>query len=220
MNDFMLPKNIWLDRTSYPHNGILIVLCGFDGAGKTTQVSSLGKHCKNLGQDVLIERQPTNIYRNDPRVQKFLEDGGSQEDARILALLAAADRHHHIKTIIKPALADGKTVICDRYVYSSLALFEYRGLSTDFLCRINFGIPKPDIAFFLDVPAPELLARIKKRGDTKKQFEESKIEYVENICSNYRRMEGELVMIDGTQPPDMVHDSMVKCLGVQVQSSF
>lgn len=206
----MISKNIWLSRSSYPHNGKLIVLCGFDGSGKTTQVSNLGEHYRNLGQDVLIERQPTNNYRNDPRVQKFLRDGGGKEDAKILALLVAADRHDHIKNIIKPALADGKTVICDRYVYSSLALFRHRSLSVDFLCEINSDIPKPDFAFYFDVPGHELLARIKKRGDTKMQFEESKVEYVDSICNNFKLMKDDLIIIDGTQSPDMVFDSMIK----------
>lgn len=209
----MLPEEIWLNRSSYAHNGKLIVLCGFDGSGKTTQVSNLGDHYKKLGKDVLIERQPTDIYRNDPRVQKFLRDGGTQDDAKILALLVAADRHDHIKTVIKPALADGKTVICDRYVYSSLALFKHRGLSTDFLCTINWGLPKPDAAFFLDVPARQLLDRIVKRGDTKKQFEETKVEYVESICGNFKLMADDLTIIDGTQSPTEIFNSMIKSIG-------
>ena len=180
--------------------GRLISVVGFDAAGKTTQVEELGKRFREIGKEVVETRQPTDWYRNDELVQSFHARGGSSEEARILSLMAAADRLLHVRDVIVPALERGATVICDRYVYATFAVFIHRGVELEFLVEINKGIPEPEHAYFLDVPAKELLRRLSERDGSNLQFEEQAIEIIESIVRTYRRMGSMLKRIDGTMP--------------------
>ncbi len=208
----VIPKDLWLDKSDYSHDGLLVVVCGFDGSGKTTQVSKLASYFRGEGKEVLVEKQPTDEYRKDPRVRYFLENGGNAADAKVLSLLAAADRLYHIHSVVLPALELGKVVLCDRYIYSSFALFKHRGIPASFLSEINSGIPVPDYAFYLDVPVRMLLDRIEERGNGEVKFEESRVEYVESICNNFISMEGDLLVIDGTRSENTVFNDLVEYL--------
>src|SRR5688500_9154814 len=101
--------------------GKLIVFCGFDGCGKSTQIERLARNLEAAGKSVLITKQPSDWYRESRIVRDFLAKGGCATKAKILALYAAADRLKHVHEVILPAVRAGKHVICDRYVYSSIA---------------------------------------------------------------------------------------------------
>ena len=180
--------------------GRLISIVGFDAAGKTTQVEELGKRFREHGNEVVETRQPTDWYRNNALVQSFHTMGGSAEEARILALMAAADRLLHVREVIVPALERGAIVICDRYVYATFAVFIHRGVDLDLLVEINKGIPEPQGAYFLDVPTAELVKRLAERDGSNLQFEERAEDRIESIVRTYREMGSLLQPIDGTKP--------------------
>ena len=180
--------------------GRLISIVGFDAARKTTQVEELGKKFRELGNEVVETRQPTDWYRNNALVQSFHTMGGSAEEARILALMAAADRLLHVREVIVPALERGAVVICDRYVYATFAVFIHRGVDVDLLVEINKGIPRPQGAYFLDVPTEELVKRLAERDGSDLQFEERAEDRIESIVRTYREMGSLLKPIDGTKP--------------------
>lgn len=192
--------------------GRLITISGFDGAGKTTQIEALSAALRRDGEAVLSTYQPTDTYRADPDVRSFLDDGASPQSIRILALMAAVDRLRHVERVIKPALRQGQTVICDRYVYATLALFVHRGLDLPFVASINTGVLRPDVAVHLDVPATALAARLKARDGDRLKVEERSLETIEAIGRQYETLGDELIHIDGNQPPDDVaHAIYARC---------
>lgn len=176
--------------------GKLITFCGFDGAGKTTQISALCLYLSNKGYDVLMTRQPTDWYRQDKQVRLFLESGEGAYKVKTIALLAAADRLRHVADIINPALESGKIVLCDRYVYDTFVLFTSRGMDTDFLVRINSKVPRPDLAFYIDVPTADLILRLKNR-DGKLKYEERNQKSIDNIKSRYDLLKCMFTVVNG-----------------------
>ena len=187
--------------------GRLISIVGFYASGKTTQVEALGKRFRELGNEVVETRQPTDWYRSNGRlVHSFQAGGGSREDARILALMAAADRLLHVKDVMVPALERGAVVICDRYVYATFAVFIHRGVDVDLLVEINKGIPQPDGTYFLDVPTEVLVKRLAERDRGNLQFEERSNDRIESIVRTYREMGPLLKPIDGSKRVQEVTD--------------
>ena len=178
----------------------MISIVGFDASGKTTQVEELGKRFRELGHKVVETRQPTDWYRSNDLVQSFQAMGGSGEEARILAMMAAADRLLHVKEVIAPALERGAVVICDRYVYATFAVFIHRRIDVDLLVEINKGITRPEAAYFLDVPTEQLVMRLADRDGSNLHFEEQAEERIESIVRTYREMGTFLNPIDGTRP--------------------
>lgn len=189
--------------------GTLISVVGFDGSGKTTQISALAEVFRKQGREVVETRQPTDWFRNQPFNRSFLDHGGSPEQARILALMAAADRLQHVHEVIDPALKQGKVVICDRYVYATFGVFIHRGVDFSFLVTINQGVPKPDHAFYLKLPTEVLIQRLHQRDGDKLKFEERSPDRVESIIRTYDDMGSQLIVIDGNAPPEQVTQTML-----------
>jgi len=194
--------------------GRLVTVVGFDGSGKTTQVESLGAALRTAGHEVVETRQPTDWYRRLTAVQAFHSAGGSVETAHILALLAAADRRRHVLEVVEPALARGAWVLCDRYVYATYGVFVHRGVEAEFLTTANGGIPRPDLAFYLQVPVEELQRRLRDRDGTGLQFEEKSADRIRSIVRSYEEMEDELVVVDGTAPAEEITAKLLAHLGV------
>ncbi len=190
--------------------GLLIVLCGFDGSGKSTQVGMLAKKFTTLGKEVVITRQPTDWYRSQPAVQSLLR-GGRKEDALYLALLAATDRRAHINQTILPALRQGTVVISDRYLYSTFCYFLLRGLSVKRIAELNRCIPRPSAAFYLDVPAETLMDRIVQRDGGLVKREERSVESISSAITTFRLLssgEHSLTRVDGTRSIGQVHSEI------------
>jgi dTMP kinase len=149
-------------------DGLFLVFEGGEGAGKSTQARALADWLGERGFEVVTTREPGATPLGG-RVRSLLLD--HSEDApssRAEALLYAADRAHHVATVIRPALARGAVVICDRYVDSSLA---YQGAGRElapedieWLSRWATAGLKPDLVVLLDVDPEIGLARVGDRG--------------------------------------------------------
>lgn len=196
----------------FEYSGTLISIVGFDGSGKTTQLNSLAKRFQDKGYEVLNVRQPTDWYRNLGDVKVFHDQGGSPVSAKILALLAAADRQKHVYEVILPALKKGQVVLVDRYVYATFGVFVHRGVDLDFLVKINAGIPRPDFAFYLKMSPVSLRARLDKRDGDNLQFEERKLERISSVISTYENMPNELINIDAEQDLESVSADIIKAI--------
>jgi dTMP kinase len=194
--------------------GRLVTVVGFDGSGKTTQIESLSAALRAAGHEVVETRQPTDWYRRLTEVQAFHSAGGSVETAHILALLAAADRRRHVLEVVEPALARGAWVLCDRYVYATYGVFVHRGVDAEFLTTANNGIPRPDHAFYLEVPTEELQQRLRARDGANLQFEEKSADRIGSILRSYEEMEDELVVVDGSAPADEITAKLLTHLSV------
>jgi len=171
-----------------------VVLEGIDGSGKGTQAeilkSSVEENYSNIRVKLTFEPTNTNLGNLIRAEMK----NKLAKDMRRLALLFAADRLYHVEKVINPSLKRGDFLICDRYVYSSLA---YQGQNefVDFkwICNLNYFVTPPDIVFILDIPVREAMTRIKNRGkEFSEQFEkryfflEKASDFFRCLCSESR----------------------------------
>lgn len=190
--------------------GKLIVFCGVDGSGKTTQIELAANWLKENNIPYIVTKQPTDWYRNDSIVRTFLDNGENLLGLEGLALFAASDRQYHINSLIKPNLENGRWVISDRYVYSTYAYFMTRGTCFNFLKNININIPVPSATIYLDICAEEAFKRISARDFGRVKFEDKKIDFLNNVRNNFKVFveKGELNEIDALLPREVIHDKI------------
>lgn len=159
--------------------GVLITFCGLDGCGKTTMIKLLKEKLELEGKQVFLTKQPTDIVRKSEIFRCYMdsEEHGDFE-YRALSLLAASDRVQHANKIILPRLWKGETVISDRYIYSCLANLGARGYKKDkWIYEISKEIPRPDIAFFLDLPVDIAVSRVRSREEEKDRYIDMELQH-------------------------------------------
>lgn len=153
-------------------NNHFITLEGGEGAGKTSLLHRLKDKCHESGYDVLITREPGGIEISEKIRDIILDPGHVQMESRTEALLYAAARRQHLVEKVLPALNQGKIVICDRFIDSSLAYQGYaRGLGMDAVLAINtFAIQQcmPKLTLFLDIDPLKGLQRIQANHQREK----------------------------------------------------
>jgi dTMP kinase len=180
--------------------GVFIVFEGIDGSGKSTHIKALADELRSQGNSVLTTSEPSK-----DRIGNFIRRYAERNDSRLTpeteALLFAADRFEHVKTVIEPALRRGRIVISDRYLYSSLAYQGAGGLEVDWIRKMNRFAPKPDLGILLDILPEFSLQRVNRR---KTVFEDS--DYLRKVRNIYLQLveEGELVRIDADKPKKAV----------------
>ena len=135
------------------------------------------------------------------------------------ALLYAASRVQHLSDRVEPALSQGKLVVCDRYVDSSLAYQAYaRGLGVDFVGKINaYALTnyRPDVTIFIDL-TPEAAFLRKHGADENDRLEQAGMAFHKKVYEGYKKLAANepdrIVCIDGTQTPDEVFADVLKAL--------
>jgi dTMP kinase len=148
-------------------SGLFITFEGGEGAGKSTQIRRLQDHLTALNLPVLITREPGGTPEAE-KIRDFLvqREGGNWSPREECLLLYAA-RAGHVERLIKPALAAGTIVLCDRFSDSTLAYQGYgHGLDTDFIRDLDTLVLngfKPDLTFILDIDPAVGLTRSEKR---------------------------------------------------------
>jgi dTMP kinase len=219
-------------------NAKFIVLEGIDGSGSTTQGEKLTNLFRSQGRPVVFTREPTQgpvglLIRLalTGRLNGYVENGLRRGDApddevfksatdldpHALALLFAADRMDHIATEVAPNLAKGRTVVCDRYLLSTLA---YQGLSIDreWLRKINERAPKPDLTIFLDVDAERARQRIVGTRWTEDIFESVKTqksvrEVYHDLIDSHSPEFGPVIVVDASPKFDAVQADLRRIIG-------
>jgi len=162
--------------------GKFITLEGIDGSGKSTQLRMLSGALRERGVDPLITFEPGGTPLGRRLRDAFLE---TEETVAPMAelLLFAADRAQHVEFMIKPALAEGRTVISDRYAD---ATFAYQGAGRGFdektvnkVIKLATGGLKPDLTLFFDIPISLALTRMNARGESGEKSNRMDFETVE-----------------------------------------
>jgi dTMP kinase len=175
--------------------GIFICLEGLDGCGKSTQAKILANWLKSLDKDVILTAEPTK-----GPIGRFLRKiiQGKVEVAPLAeAMLFAADRCDHLEKLVKPALTKGKVVVCERYIYSSLAYQGARGVPEQTIRKLNEQFLRPHLVILLDVPVDVALGRMKKRDLDEFEKNRKFQERVREIYLLLFKKEG-LPILDGT----------------------
>ncbi len=190
--------------------GIFIVIEGLDGSGKTTQAKLLAKKLEKT-HNVLLTAEPSC-----GKTGSFIREDCLYEDKRLPteaeALLFAADRIEHMYSEVKPALENGKLVICDRYIYSSLAYQGSGGLSLEWIKTINARALQPDFSIFIDVPPERVIERLQRKKSVMETLETQ--QRVREVYLKYVA-KGELVRVDGDRPKEVVAEELhAKVLGL------
>jgi len=175
--------------------GTFICIEGIDASGKTTQARRLVKNLRRKGLDAVYTTEPSS-GRVGRLIRRYVLDRKKRVPIAVEALLFAADRVEHVETEIKPALEKGKVVVCDRYVYSTLAYQGAAGLDLKWIELINRFALVPDLALFLDVPH----AIVEKRLKRKRSVMETPLNQ-QRVREVYMSMvrDGRLVLVDGNK---------------------
>ena len=193
--------------------GKLIVIEGIDGSGKTTQEERIAADLSREKLDFVLTKQPTDWYRNNPIVRRYLDKGSSDCRIETIGLVAAADRMLHIDTFIEPALASGTHVICNRYVYSTYAYFEARGADSAFIAAVNSRVPVPDCGILLQIDPSATVQRIRDRDGDSLKFEERDSGYLAIVQEHLlRNWPDSFCVADGSLPVEDVYATIRRYL--------
>jgi len=142
--------------------GRFICIEGVDGSGKTTQARKLVKNLRQRGFDAVYTTEPS-AGKTGRLIRSYVLNREKRVPVSLEALLFAADRVDHVNVEIEPLLKLHRIVVCDRYVYSSLAYQGAAGLDLDWIDCVNRFALKPDLALLLDVPPEVVVSRLKKK---------------------------------------------------------
>jgi dTMP kinase len=197
-------------------SGRFIVFEGGEASGKSTQAARLARR---LGAVLTHEPGATPI---GAALRALVLDARTTGlDDRTEALLLAADRAQHVAAVIRPALAAGRHVVCDRYVGSTLAYQGYgRGLPLDQLRRLSAWASVdvvPDLVVLLDVPRPLASVRVAGRADpARDRLEAAGDDFHDRVVAGYRRLAAadpaHWVVVDGTADADSVEAAVWKAV--------
>jgi dTMP kinase len=186
---------------------MFITFEGVDGSGKSTQVRLLAEQLRGEGRDVLATREPGGTALGEKVRELILGDDELAPWAE--AALFTAARAQLVDQVIRPALARGQDVLCDRYLDSSLAYQGLaRGLGVERVLEINLaatGHLLPDRTFFIAVPLDQAVLR---RGNAPDRIEREGDDFVALVESAYRELAGifaqRIVTVDGNRAPEEV----------------
>ncbi len=199
--------------------GKFITFEGCEGVGKSTQVRFLKEYMASTEQDCIFLREPggTNISEDIRKI--ILDTKNTTMTSECETLLYCAARAQLIKEVIEPALKEGKTVICDRFIDSTFAYQGYaRGLGAEYVEELNDlacnGV-KPDITIFLDLPPKEAFDR-KGGADKNDRLEQEAVDFHMKVYEGYKeamkRHPKRIVAIDASSDKFTTQAKIKACL--------
>lgn len=191
--------------------GMFLSFEGIDGSGKSTQARMLADSLRAAGQQVVLTREPGGSAGAEEIRRLVLEGDADRWSSETELLLFNAARRDHLEKTIRPALAQGAVVICDRFADSSRI---YQGLTrgdlrdkVDALHDLMIGV-EPDLTFLIDIAADEGLARAVARPGKELRFEGMGLGLQEKARSGFlalaARFPARFRVVDGARSPDRV----------------
>jgi dTMP kinase len=199
--------------TGAPAQGIFIAFEGGEGIGKSTQSQLLKQWLEQEGESVVLSREPGGTDLGIEIRRILLSHSTGEISPRAEALLYAADRAHHVFSVIRPALANGQVVISDRYFDSSIA---YQGagrvLEPGEVARISRWATEslfPTLTIIIDLPAEIGLGRLK----SKDRLEAQPIAFHERVRQEFLQLAAvdpeRYFIVDGNQSIDEIHTAII-----------
>ena len=195
--------------------GLFITFEGCEGSGKSTIAKMLKEELENANIPCLFTREPGGTPISEKIRNIILDPSTPEMTSRTEALLYAASRSQHTAEKIIPALKEGKIVVCDRYLESSLA---YQGAARElgvgniFDINIFGGAIEPDYVLYCDISTQESLKRIKNRNFDRLEKEE--LEFHEKVYNYFKSQtnRNNFISIDATKPIDEVFSKVIKII--------
>lgn len=209
--------------------GKFIALEGGEGTGKSTQARMLVGAIEAQGTEAVLTREPGGTPGAEAIRELLLDPPGEGWEAQAEALLFAAARSDHVAKLIRPAIARGAWVVCDRFVDSSRA---YQGgaggLGDDAITRLHaFGSDglRPDLTILLEVDEATLAARLHARdGDQSDAIGGRGLDYHRAVAASFRRFADQnpagFVVLDGTGTADEVHARIREAVSFRLSVSL
>lgn len=197
--------------------GYFIVVEGPDGSGKTTVCSLLATKLKEEGKQIVHTREPGGIDIAEQIRNVILDPKNEAMDGKTEALLYAASRRQHLVERVIPSIEEGKIVLCERFVYSSLVYQGYaRGLGIDEVFAINkfaIGDMMPDLVIYLDVDEKVGLSRVDSRGN-KDRLDGESSQFHKRVVEGYKLIKErfkDFKIVDASRDVDTV---LKECLDI------
>ena len=209
--------------------GLFITLEGVEGSGKTTQAAMLADALRARGLVVTVTREPGGTRVGQAIRAIFLDAAFALEPAAEL-LLVLADRAQHVREQLRPMLAAGQIVICDRYSDSTTAYQGYgRGLDHQLVRELNqlaSDALKPDLTLVLDCPAELGLARTharrKEGAGAVDRFESERLEFHRRVREGFlavaREEPARVLVLDGSRPAAEVSAAILGAVTARIRN--
>ncbi len=190
--------------------GLFVVFEGGDGAGKSTQMELLADVLRSGDIEPVLTREPGGTTVGERLRDIVLDPAESALSDRAEAMVYAAARAQHVAEVIEPALADGRVVLSDRYVDSSIVYQGVgRGLGSEEVARLNRWATKgvqPDLVVLLDVPAEQ---GIQRAGTSLDRLESAGLDFHLRVNEAFRRLAAmapsRYLVVDATLPVEALH---------------
>lgn len=199
------------------NKGLFIVFEGGEGTGKTTAIEKIYNWLTENNIDCIMTREPGGIKISERIREVILDKEHKTMDGRTEALLYAAARRQHLVEKVIPALNEGKVVLCDRFVHSSLAYQGFaRGLGVDEVYKINeFAIEgyMPDLVIFFDLKPEIGLERINSNSNREiNRLDLEKIDFHHKVRDGYKKVTSEYgqnnITIDASKSKEEVENEI------------
>ncbi len=200
-----------------PQKGLFVVFEGVEGSGKGTQMRLAEEFLRGEGVDVLVTREPGGTELGEQLRDMLLDHRTGHVEPRTEALLFAASRAQHVATVIRPALAEGKVVVCDRYIDSSLAYQGWaRGLGEQDVLTLNVWATQglfPDLVILLHLEPEAGLLRSLEEPD---RIEMEGGDFHAKVADAYLKIAEEhperIVVVDANDTPEKVQERVREAL--------
>ena len=213
-----------------PENKLFITFEGIEGCGKTTQIKRLAKRLEDSSIQFISTLEPGGTRIGQDIRRLLLDSRNSHLSPMAELILYAADRAQHVEEIIRPALEQGKWVICDRFFDATVAYQGGgRGLDMDLIMTLNSKVTKglrPDITLLLDCPPEMGIERALKRNNASAQdgqdrFEREKMEFHKKVRNAYLEIshnEKRFSIINASLPEDAVEEEIFRVIAPHLKN--
>ena len=197
-------------KNSYP--GKFIVIEGLDGSGKSVQAKLVIEFLEKKGKSAVGTKEPTIDSGAGRKIKQTLRGEISVEPLELQKLFVQ-DRKEHLDREITPALKEWKFVVCERYIFSTIAFGFSDRLNVDLLAKMNDNFLLPDLTIILDASPDSCLKRIEYRGKGNEFFEKKeKLEKAGKMYKKIPDMFENVFTIDGERSPEKVFEDIKKLI--------
>ncbi|KXG74165.1 dTMP kinase [Thermotalea metallivorans] len=201
--------------------GLFITMEGPDGSGKTTQMKKTAEYFIDQGYEVLLTREPGGTLIGEKIREIILDKKHVEMDSITETLLYAASRAQHVAEVIRPAIEEGKIVICDRFVDSSLVYQGFgRNLGLELVEEINKAAVQgimPDITFLFKL-SPHIGIQRKLCQGNGDRLEQEKLDFHDRVFEGYMALEKRYPQrikgIDASGSIEEIHGEIVQYIEV------
>ncbi len=210
--------------------GLFITIEGTDGAGKSTQIDFIKRYLKEKEIDVIFTREPGGTEISE-KIRKIILDKSNKEMTPMTeTLLYAASRAQLMEEVIKPSLKEGKTIVCDRFIDSSIAYQGYArklGKQVQDINEYAIGEYMPDLTILLKVDVKRGIERIEENAGNKEEkdrLENENIEFHKEVFKGYMQLEQDfkdrIKGVDAEKPIEEVSSDIKKYLDILLKDRY